>query len=226
MKTEVMGTDSDSMFELAPVSLWLEDYSALFALFAQWRAQGVTDLRAHLNADRSRVTECSRQLKILKVNRRTLELFGARDLGHLVANLDQVFRDAMLDAHFNELVALWDGKLRFASQTVNYSLRGERLDILVHGKVLPGHEADWSRVLVSIENITERTRARRGWPSRSTTRTGCSKTRRCRCGSKTSVASSGCSTTCARAASKTFASSPTCTPSSSSAACRRSASST
>ncbi|MEP7099622.1 MAG: histidine kinase, partial [Burkholderiales bacterium] len=154
-----MTTDYEEMFELAPVSLWLEDYSALHALFADWRAVGVLDLRAHLNADRARIAECSRCIKVVKVNRRTLTLLGADSTEHLVANLDRVFRDAMLEAHVDELVALWDGKLAFSSQTVNYSLAGQRLDLLVNGSVLPGHQADWSRVLVAIEDITARTRA-------------------------------------------------------------------
>ena len=156
-----MTTDFEEMFELAPVSLWLEDYSALRALFEAWRAAGVTDLRAHLHADRERVAECSRCLRVVKVNRRTLELFAARDLEHLVANLDRVFRDAMFDAYIEELAALWGGHLHFASQGVNYSLSGERVDILLRGHVLPGHADDWSRVLVAIEDITLRTRAER-----------------------------------------------------------------
>ena len=157
-----MNAEYEEMFELAPVSLWLEDYSGLRALFDAWRAEGVTDLRAFLNADHDRVAACSRLLKVVRVNRRTLELFGANDVQHLTANLDRVFRDAMIEPHINELVALWDGGLRFSSQTVNYSLSGDRLDILVNGTVLPGHERDWTRVLVAIENITERTRAERG----------------------------------------------------------------
>jgi hypothetical protein len=32
--------DFEHMFELAPVSLWLEDYSALKHLFDAWRAEG------------------------------------------------------------------------------------------------------------------------------------------------------------------------------------------
>jgi diguanylate cyclase (GGDEF)-like protein len=154
-----MTTDLLETFELAPVSLWLEDYSALHALFARWRAAGITDLRRYLNADRARVAECSRCLKVLSVNRRTLSLFGVDSTEHLVANLDKVFRDAMLETHIEELVALWDGRLAFSSQTVNYSVRGERLDILLNGTVLPGHEHDWSRVLVAVEDISERTRA-------------------------------------------------------------------
>jgi len=156
-----VNNEYEEMFELAPVSLWLEDYSGLRALFDSWRAEGVSDLRAFLNADRERVAACSRQLKVVRVNRRTLELFGAADPQHLIDNLERVFRDAMVEPHINELVALWDGDLRFSSQTVNYSLSGERLDIIVNGSVLPGHETDWSRVLVAIENISQRMRAER-----------------------------------------------------------------
>ena len=36
--------DDATMFDLAPVSLWIEDYSAVKALFEQWRAEGVDDL--------------------------------------------------------------------------------------------------------------------------------------------------------------------------------------
>ena len=60
-----MSTDSEEMFELAPVSLWLEDYSALHALFTRWRALGVTDLRQYLRDDVTRVAECTRQLRVL-----------------------------------------------------------------------------------------------------------------------------------------------------------------
>jgi diguanylate cyclase (GGDEF)-like protein len=153
--------DDAEMFDLAPVSLWLEDYSALKALFAQWRAEGVTDLRVHFAADASRIRQCSACIRLIKVNRKTLTLFQADDAGHLVANLDKVFRDDMLTAHADELVQLWEGKASFESHTVNYTLSGRRLDIQLHGRVLPGHEEGWDRVLVAIEDVTERENARR-----------------------------------------------------------------
>jgi diguanylate cyclase (GGDEF)-like protein len=149
------------MFELAPVSLWLEDYSELKALFERWRAQGVRDLRAHLRADRERVGECSRCLKVLRVNARTLQLYGAASEAELIANLDSVFRDDMFDELVEELAQLWEGRSHFSSQTVNYTLEGKRLAILLNATVLPGHEQDWSRVLLSIEDVTARARAER-----------------------------------------------------------------
>jgi len=153
--------DDAEMFDLAPVSLWLEDYSALRALFQRWRNEGVTDLRAHFDADPARVTQCSACIRVIKVNKKTLTMFGAKDLDHLVSNLDQVFRDDMLKTHVEELVQLWEGKPSFESHTVNYTLTGKRLDIQLHGAILPGYEGSWERVLISIEDVTMRENARR-----------------------------------------------------------------
>lgn len=65
----------EQMFDMAPVSLWLEDYSGLKNLFEKWRAEGVTDLARHLRAeDTRRVHQCMRELEILRVNQHTLDL--------------------------------------------------------------------------------------------------------------------------------------------------------
>ena len=149
------------MFDLAPVSLWLEDFSRLRELFDQWREAGVTDLRAWLREDRQRLRECTARIRVLRVNRRTLELFEARDQGHLVAHLETVFRDEMHDAHVNELAELWNGAQRYTSQTVNHTLTGRRLDIQLSAHVLPGYEASWERVLFSVEDMTDRLRTER-----------------------------------------------------------------
>ena len=142
------------MFDLAPVSLWLEDYSALRQLFEQWRAQGVTNIRSHLSADPARFAQCTACLKVLRVNQRTLELFAAQSQAHLLDGLDQVFRDDMHDQMANELEQLWSGSLGFFNQTVNYALDGRRLEVQIRASILPGHEDTWERVLVSLEDIT------------------------------------------------------------------------
>ncbi|AQV93284.1 histidine kinase [Cupriavidus necator] len=150
-----------TLFQLAPVSLWLEDFSAVREYFAQLRKEGVTDLRAHLRANPQQVAQCSALIRVIAVNRRTLELFRAADLDDLVNNLETVFRDDMFDQHVEELGQLWDGGNCFSSQTVNYTLDGERLDIQLEATVMPGHEQTWERVLLSIKDITPRMRTER-----------------------------------------------------------------
>jgi diguanylate cyclase (GGDEF)-like protein len=153
--------DDAKMFDLAPVSLWIEDYSAVKALFAEWQAVGVTDIKAFLATNPERVRQCSERIRIIKVNRKTLSLFGARDLDHLMANLGQVIRDDAFTSHIDELAQLWDGLTTFSSHTVNYTLDGDRLDIQLSATILPGHEEYWDRVMIAIEDVTERENARR-----------------------------------------------------------------
>lgn len=150
------------MFDIAPVSLWEEDYSGLRALFDAWREAGVVDLGAYLRADLARVAECSSHIRVLRVNRKTLSLLEADSLEQLVDNLGRVFRDDMLHAHIGELVQLWNGETTFSSLTANYTLSGRRLDVQLKGTIVPGYEADWQRVLVALEDVTERETARRG----------------------------------------------------------------
>jgi diguanylate cyclase (GGDEF)-like protein len=148
-------------FDLTPMSLWLEDYSGLKIQFEAWRREGVTSLREHLLADLSRVKTCAGLIRVIKVNAKTLSLYEAEDLIRLTANLDRIFRDDMLLSHLEELAQLWSGNTEFSSNAVNYTLSGRRLDIQLNGRILPGYESDWARVLVAIEDVSERENARR-----------------------------------------------------------------
>lgn len=153
--------DFEHMFDLAPVSLWLQDFSGVRALFESWRAQGVTDVRAHLLAQPQAQRAYGQAIRILRVNRRTLELFGASDQRALEEALPLVFRDEMHVHSIAEIEQLWADGNSFDNQTVNYTLDGRRLDVRVRGRVLPGHEAAWDRVLVSLEDHTGQMRAQR-----------------------------------------------------------------
>lgn len=161
MTDVVSGGGDAEMFDLAPVSMWLEDFSGVRHLFDEWRAAGVTDLASYLRADPSRIKACSERIRVPKVNTRTLTMFEAVNLTDLVANLGSVFRDDMLDHHVEELTTLWNGHTEFSSQSVNYSLSGRRIDIQMTGRILPGYERSLERVLVAIEDVTERETARR-----------------------------------------------------------------
>jgi len=152
-------TDFELMFESAPISLWLEDYSALKRLFDEWRAQGVVDLAAHLAQTPALMQQCAACLKVIKVNRQTLKVFAAASQQELVGRLPEVFRDDTLAQMWSELDCLWQGTLEFSNQTVNYALDGRRIDVQIHVRVLQGHEATWDRVMVSLEDITDTTQA-------------------------------------------------------------------
>ena len=147
-------SDFEHMVESAPISLWLEDYSALKALFDGWRAHGARDFKAHMARHPELLAQCSACFKVLKVNPKTLEALGAASQEELIVRLPEVFRDGMFENLAAELHHLWSGNLDFSNQTVNYALYGRRIDVQIHVRVLQGHELSWDRVLVSLQDIT------------------------------------------------------------------------
>ena len=150
----------EHLFDHAPISLWLEDYSALKTLFDTWRAQGVVNLRTYLYQAPERAQQCARCYEVLRVNRKTLKVFAAESQQELLGRLDEVFRDDMFEPMVAELCQLWDGTLEFSSESVNYALDGRRMNVRIDVRVLPGHELDWSRVMVSVQDETEHVKAR------------------------------------------------------------------
>src|SRR3546814_236107 len=128
-------TTNPDLFEITPTSLWLEDYSQLRVLFDQWKSQGVTDLVDHLERDPAHLAACFASARVLRVNQRTLSLFGAESFDELTARLHEVLRDDMIKAYMDELEQLWQGHNTFQSQTMNYALNGPRLDDRPQGLV-------------------------------------------------------------------------------------------
>lgn len=122
-----MPTLDSSIFDLAPIPMWLEDYSGIKIQFDEWRDQGIQDLRTFLREDLERVRQCAHKIKLIRVNQKTLQLFEAASFEQLCDNLAVIFQQDMLDSHLNELVDLWEGKTLFSSMAVNYTLSGRRL---------------------------------------------------------------------------------------------------
>ena len=147
------------LFNHAPISLWEEDYHDLKNLFDEIRAQGVTDLQAHLLSHQQLVDRFMSLIRVLDVNQKTLDLFGAPSKEILLENLDKVFRDEMRQHFSGELMDMWNGKLAYERDGINYSLSGDPFNIHLDWWLMPAHEDDFKWVLVAIQDITARKKA-------------------------------------------------------------------
>ncbi len=148
------------LFDLAPVSLWLQDLSALKTCLEGWRAAGMDDLRAWLR-DPAHLLAVQRLIRIERVNRHTLRLYEARDEAELFAHIPAIFDDPRADALVEVLCQLWAGATQARLVTQNRTIGGRVIDVSYAGRLLPGHEDDWARFLISVEDITQREEMRR-----------------------------------------------------------------
>jgi len=147
------------LFEHAPVSIWEEDFSAVRQYIEGLRRAEVVDFSAYFDAHPEEVAECARRVKIVDVNRATLEMYQAESKAQLLADLSKVLGPESLIPFKEELLALGRGETSFENETINYTLRGERRVVSIRLTVAPGYEQTWSKVFVGISDITERRQA-------------------------------------------------------------------
>ncbi len=119
----------------------------------------MTDFRTFTDVHPEFVQRCMQEIRVVDVNQQTLRLFRAPDKQTLLRSLREIFRDEM-EPHFNEqLIDLWNGKTFQQREAINFALNGDRVDVYMQFSVLPGHEADWDLVLISLTDITARKKA-------------------------------------------------------------------
>lgn len=146
-------------FEQAPVSLWVEDFSGIRALMDEVRAQGITDFRTFIDVHEEFVLRCMAEIRVVSVNRYTLQVFKAQNVTELLSRLDDVFRDEMRQSFAEQLVDLWEGRLFQQREVQNYALDGNLLHIHMQFSVFEGYEDDWGMVLLALTDITARKKA-------------------------------------------------------------------
>jgi PAS domain S-box-containing protein len=163
MRTEASLRDSEAryrrMFEESPAALWEEDFSVVRRRLDELRHAGVQDVRKHFDEHPDAVRECASLVRVLDVNRATLNLYKANSKAELLGDINVTFTDASLAAFKDELVALATGATRFEAEVVTKALSGELNYVALRVSVLAGHEMTLDRVLVSMLDITERKRA-------------------------------------------------------------------
>jgi PAS domain S-box-containing protein len=155
----VSGQRYRSLFEDSPTSLWEEDFSAVKQRLDLLKQQGITDFRTYFAEHPQAVTECAALVRILDVNMAAVSLYKAAHKQELLKSLAEIM-STETQAHFiDELVGLTLGTTDYRWEGTDRTVRGEPIDVSITWAVAPGHEADYSRVIVSIIDIGERKRA-------------------------------------------------------------------
>ena len=150
------------LFDSSPILLWEEDFSAVKQRLEALRREGVTDFRAFLTSHPQVVAECARLIKVIHVNKMTLQRYGAASQEELASNLDKIFGPDTDASFLEQIISIAEGKADFHWEGVNRTLAGEDIIVSLTTSVLPGHAQDLARVVVSTVDITERVHAEAG----------------------------------------------------------------
>ncbi len=139
-----------SLFENSPISLWETDFSEVKRYIDRLVAAGITDIRSYLDSHPEAISYCLSLVRIVDVNRATLDLYGASSLEDLDLHKIMTYDDFK-----QELAVIAEGRTYFKSERKNRTLSGEQIDISLSWIVDPVNK-NYSRVFFSIIDITAR----------------------------------------------------------------------
>ena len=148
-----------SLFEESPVAMAEEDFSEVKKFVDKFKDIGETDLRKYLLTHTDEVLKCIEKVQVLNVNRAFLSKFGIEKKDQVVGPLSKIFEKDGLAIFVEEVLALFEGRIPFESEVSRLIVQGKDKALIFRVNVPHGYEDSWSKVIISIVDVTERVEA-------------------------------------------------------------------
>ncbi|GIV62955.1 MAG: hypothetical protein KatS3mg045_0294 [Bellilinea sp.] len=145
-----------SLFMNSPVAMLEQDFSLVKRRLLALKQSGVDDVRGYLLQHPEIVRDLMNQSAILSYNRAALRLYGVDEenppasLGQLL-DFEAVWQDFIIE--LSEIAA---GQAHFSRETADILPNGRCIFLNLHWNALDGYEDTLERVIVALEDITER----------------------------------------------------------------------
>lgn len=144
-------------FEYNPISIWIEDFTALHAELQQLAAKHGKALKEYLLGDSEEVYRLMDLVIVKEINRATLKMFEADSDDQLKTGIRQVFPAEALPVYINELVAFVNGDELDEKEFPLKTLKGRDIYCLV--RVSLPTDGSYNSVMVSRIDITRQKKA-------------------------------------------------------------------
>ncbi len=146
------------IFEHSPIAIWEEDFSSVGQLLQGLKRKGVTNVRKYLTDHPDEVIKAFRKIRILDVNKAALALYGAKSKNELISNFGRTVTKGALRVLIDEFTTLFKGGHFYEAEFKSRTLSGKLYDVVLRVSVPDGYEKSLSRVIVTIQNISEQKR--------------------------------------------------------------------
>jgi diguanylate cyclase (GGDEF)-like protein/PAS domain S-box-containing protein len=148
-----------TLFDHSPIPIWEEDFSRVKLLIDGLRREGVEDFREYFNDHPEQVEACEQLIRILDVNQAAMQPYGISEKAQFMASLGKLIHRGPEDLFVEELIAISEGKSEFEMEGPNDIVDGVIRYHHVRWTVAPGYESNYRRMIVTINDVTERKEA-------------------------------------------------------------------
>jgi PAS domain S-box-containing protein len=143
------------LFEYSSVPLWERDYSDIMddldELCETYGKKGVTD---YLISHPDVFWDLISRIKTMTVNQASVDTFGAKNSQHFIEKTSDIITKKSISGMIIIVQTIAHKKRWVSDEIILQRFDGTHLDMLFQWAVMPGAEQDYSRVLVSMIDIT------------------------------------------------------------------------
>ncbi|MFH1369031.1 MAG: ATP-binding protein [Elusimicrobiota bacterium] len=148
-------TNYRNLFEDSPISLWEEDFSKTKEYLDSIGNSGIGDWRIYFDKHPEVLKRCAELAKVTNLNKTTLKILECDKKEDLLKNLSEIFREDTYPVFQEELVSLLENNFMFMTEVLQHTFKDKIRYVVLRLTVMPGCENSWSRVLLSLNDITE-----------------------------------------------------------------------
>lgn len=156
------GLDSDErryqeLFDDSPVAIWVEDWSAIKKVVDPISKYGEDGIRTHFKTHRDQLKQVYGMASSKEISQAAIRLYNEDSLETLLEHTEpEEVVEEELEAFLDIIVSFCKGS--FSLDMESRDIDGDRKEIVIRRQVVipPAHQADWSRIIYAIEDITER----------------------------------------------------------------------
>ena len=142
------------LVQYMPMALWQVDASHMGRIYAEIRAQGVSDFAAYLDEHPELVDYAATSVPVTDVNRAAMEMFGASNPLELMLHVGYLFT-ATPDALRNVMIGRFNGQQNHAEPIKVRTLDGRLLDVQF-SVTYPKPPVELDVTIFSMVDVTER----------------------------------------------------------------------
>lgn len=142
------------IFDNAPIGIWEEDWSDVKKLIDKLRPNiDGKNLMSYLNNDPDFVQELVKSVKVIRVNKKVIEMYEADSEDDLKKCIGITFSKKSLDTFKEEIVALYKGEQNIETEAETKTLKNNPLYVSIQIS-LPTKESDYNNVIVVMTDMT------------------------------------------------------------------------
>ena len=148
------------IFEQSPIGIWVDDWSMVKKMIDGLARRGVKDWRGYFRRRPEQLAKAYDLCRPIEISRAILDIYRAPTKQAVIdATVSEKATPEILEGFLAGLIAFIEGKASHAHEATDIANDGSKVVVRNTAVISPEHRDSWSRVLYSIEDITDRDRS-------------------------------------------------------------------